>query len=434
MKNRIATCCALAVLVAAVAAAQSSWTAHTGAGEYAFARGDLRRAESEFRAALDIAQGFAPGDRRLETSLENLARLYEHESDFDRAQPLYLLLLAAKENRLGTDSSGLLDTLFAIARVSQPMGDLPTVEDSLARYAAIAASSETTDARKHWQVLQMLSRMQTIQERPEQALEWQRRAGRVIADDPSATTEEWSILLEALAEMELVAGNGPEAERIYLEVAAMRTSEFGAVEYPRIAARGAKAALAAAELETAERLALIALGADPDADAALEATRVLAELSWIRVNRGTDNMAALLAAAAADPELDRASERLAALVEAEADGDPTTLSRLAQVEALRGRPSAAADWQLQLIATLPADSGGAAHARRNLVTLLAAAGRWDEALAENMMVLENLEARLGPSDPRLIPVLAQRVALLEEAGRKRDAKQVRKRLKKMPRQ
>ena len=96
-------------VVALTAGAQDSWTAHTNVGEYAFARGDLERAESEFRAALEIAQRLPAGDRRLETSLQNLARLYEHESDFDRAQPLYQLLLAAKEHRLGTEHPDLLN-------------------------------------------------------------------------------------------------------------------------------------------------------------------------------------------------------------------------------------------------------------------------------------------------------------------------------------
>ena len=94
--------------------AQDSWSAHTRAGEYAFARGDLERAEAEFQAALEIAQQLPAGDRRLETSLENLARLSEHESDFDRAQSLYQLQLAAEEMRVGEEDPVLLDTLLAV--------------------------------------------------------------------------------------------------------------------------------------------------------------------------------------------------------------------------------------------------------------------------------------------------------------------------------
>lgn len=434
MRLQSATILVIAVFVAVTAGAQGSWSSHTNAGEYAFARGNIDRAESEFRAALDIAQGFPPGDRRLETSLENLARLFEHESDFDRAQPLYQLLLVAKETRLGKEDPALLSTLFAVARVSQPMGDLPTVENSLSRYAAIAETSGEADPRKYWQVLQMLARMETIQEKPDQALEWQRRAGKVITDDRGATLEEHVALLESLAEMELVAGNGPAAERVFLEIAELLEEEDEADALPRTMARGAETALAAGELETAERLAMRSTHAYPDAAAELQARTVLAELSWIKVNRGTDDMALLLAAAGENEELVRARDRLRSLIALETNDDLNTLTRLAQVEALRGQPASAADWQTRLLDSLPADSDAAAAARQNLVTLLAAAGRYDEALAENAVVLGNLEAQYGPSDTRLMPVLGQRLELLEGARRKKEAKQVRKRMKKISRQ
>jgi tetratricopeptide (TPR) repeat protein len=433
MKSGTAVALSLILLTAGAAGAQDSWSAHTNAGEYAFARGDIVRAESEFRAALDIAQSFPAGDRRLETSLENLARLYEHESDFDRAQPLYQLLLVAKEIRLGKEDPALLSALFAVARVSQPMGDLPTVENCLSRYAANAEASSDAEPRKYWQVLQMLARMQTIQEKPAQALEWQRRAGRVIADDHGATLEENVDLLESLAEMELVAGNGPLAERVYLEIAELLKEVDEADAFPRTMAQGAETALAAGELETAERLAMRSTHSYPDAAAELQARKVLVELSWIKVNRGTDDMAILLAAAGADEELDRARDRLRSMIALETGDDLTTLSRLAQVEALRGQPASAADWQSQLLETLPADTDAAADARRNLVTLLAAAGQFDEALVENAVILADLERKYGAADSRLMPVLGQRLELLEGARRKKEAKQVRKRMKKLSR-
>ncbi len=148
MRLRSTTILVIAILTAGAAGAQNTWSTHTNAGEYAFARGDLKRAESEFQSALEIAQTLPAGDRRLETSLENLARLYEHESDFNRAQPLYQLLLAATEFRLGTEDPALLGVLFAVARVSQPMGDWPTVEESLKRFAAIAGASGDADPRQ----------------------------------------------------------------------------------------------------------------------------------------------------------------------------------------------------------------------------------------------------------------------------------------------
>jgi tetratricopeptide (TPR) repeat protein len=433
MRLRTAIALTVVVLAAVAAGAQGSWSAHTSAGEYAFARGDLERAESEFRAALEIAQGLPAGDRRLETSLENLARLYEHESDFDRAQPLYQLLLAAKEHRLGSQNPALLNSLYAVARVSQPMGDLPTVENSLERFAAIAEASGEADPRQHWQVLQMLARMQTIQEKPDQAVKWQRLAAEAIADDQGATTEERIHLLIGLAEMELVAENGPAAERIYVAVAELRKEEDEADAFPDTMAEGAETALNAAAFETAERLAMRATHSYPDAKAELKARKVLAELSWIKVNRGTNDMENLLAAAADDEELVRARDRLRALFALEGADERKTVTRLVQVEALRGQPASAADWQFQLLEIVADDTEAAAAARRDLVTLLAAAGRYDEALAENAAVLADLEAQYGPSDKRLAPILRQRMELYESAGNKKQAKKIRKRLKKLSR-
>jgi hypothetical protein len=433
MRLRSAAVFVLAILVAASVAAQGGWTARTNTGEYAFAQGDIRRAEAEFRAALEIAQKFPPGDRRLETSLENLGRLYEHQSDFDRAQPMYQLLVAAREARLGTEHPALLDPLFAVARVSQPTGDLPTVVDSLQRYASIADASGKADPRRHWQALQMLARMQTIQENSDQALGWQRKAAEVIGDDSAATMQERVQVLESLAEMELVAENGPTAERIYVEIAELRKEEDEADAFPDTMAQGAETALAAAEFETAERLAMRALNAYPDAAAEFQARKVLAELSWIKVNRGTDDMENLLAAAADNEELVRARDRLRSLLALEEGDDRETLSRLAQVEALRGQPASAADWQQQLLDLVADDHAASAAARRDLVTLLAAAGRYEEALAENAVVLAELEARYGPSDKRLMPVLGQRLELYESAGNKKQAKKIRKRIKKLSR-
>jgi tetratricopeptide (TPR) repeat protein len=431
MTKKITVLLIIAASIAGSVAAQGGWSAHTNAGEYAFARGDVARARSEFQKALEIAQGFPAGDKRLETSLENLARLYEHQSDFDRAQPMYQLMLAAREARLGVDDPALLDPLFAVARVSQPMGDLPTVEGSLERYATIAGKSGEADPRKHWQVLQMLARMQAIQEKPDEALTWQRQARTVITKDPNATSQERSTVLQSLAEMELVSGNGPEAERVYVEMAEILKEEDEADAFPDTMALGSETALAAGELETAERLAMRSINAHPEEPAEIQARKVLAEIAWIKVNRGTDDMANLLAAAGDSEDLMRARDRLRALAVLQEGVNIETIYRLAQVEALRGNPDSAARWQRQLLESLPPDSDLAEDARRNLVTLLAAAGELDAALAENAELLAQAEARYGDSDQRLMPILGQRLEILEDAKMKKEAKQVRKRMKRI---
>jgi tetratricopeptide (TPR) repeat protein len=415
-------------LASAIATAQGDWSTVTRGAEYAFARGQMAQAESGFKSALEIAQTFPAGDRRLETSLENLGRFYEHQSEFAKAQPLYQLLLAAQEYRVGTDDSELLNTLFIVARVSQPIGDLPTVESSLARYDAIATASDSADARQFWQVLAMLARMEIIQEDEAAALKWQRRAAEVLATDSQATAAERAIQLESLARMELTAGEGPRAEQLFVQIAQLRAEEDEQDAMSQTMAAGAEAAFAAGEFDTAERLALRALNAHPEPDDEMTGRMVLADVSWAKVNRGTDDLEMLLAAASDDEEVLRARDRLRSMVVLEDGTNLENLSRLVQVEALRGQPLEAANWQRQLIG-----SAGAVDPQMqlDLVTLLAAGGKTDEALALNAEVRSSIEAEYGAKDARLVPILGQRLNILIDAGRKKDARKISKQLKKI---
>ena len=110
---------------------------------------------------------------------------------------------------------------------------------------------------------------------------------------------------------------------------------------------------------------------------------------------------------------------------------------MVQVDSLRGVPGEAAKWQRLLLESAVATSGpaspGALEARRDLITLLAAADRTEQALAENDLVLDHLEDSYGEMDPRLIADLEVRLGLLTELGRKKEAKAVRKRIKKLSR-
>jgi len=437
MRNRTVVTFIFILVTAAAVGAQSSWSTHTRAGEYAFAQGNYEHAEGEFQAALQIAQALPPGDLRLETSLENLGRLYEHDSDLDKAQPLYQLMLAVQESRLGLKDPGLLGTLYAVARVSQPMGDLPTTKDSLERYAEIAQTSGMADPRQHWQVLSMLARLEIVTDDTDAALQWQRLSVETMTEDSSATDDERAAQLESLVQMELTAGEGRRAEMALVQLATVRQEEDEADAMARTMAEGSAAAFAAGELETAERLAMRTLNADPEAEAERTARTVLADVSWARVNRGTDDFAILLAAAGDDEEIHRARDRLRSLDVLEAGESRETLRRLAQAEALRGQPGEAARWQRELLVIIDEEEGPASAAalaaRSALVTLLAAAGKYDEALVENAAVLAAMEAQYGTDDPHLLPVLEQRRDVFTAAGQKKQAKKVGKRMKKLAR-
>jgi tetratricopeptide (TPR) repeat protein len=440
MITRVASIFFLIGLTGLSASAQDPWEYRTSAGEYAFASGDHERAEAEFEAALEIAQKLPPGDRRLETSLENLARLYEFQSRLDEAQPLYQLLLVARENRLGADSPQLLDTLVAVARVAVSSGDSPTAGASLLRYLEIAESSRAADPGQHWRALAILARMRTIEEHPEEALQLQRRAVKVLSDDPAADDVERATQLESLAQMELLHGSATEAEALLDQAVELRVHSggFGIVH---TLASAAATALGAGETELADRLAQRALDAAAEkGTTSLAALKVAAAAAWMRIRRG-GSVADLLGAAPDDSDVAEAEQRLKALVEIQQAGSLTdqselaeSWSRLARTAALRGDADEAASWQGRYVDAISATAGTTNEkvllARSDLVSLLAAAGRIDQAAAENTELISDLEQAYGPDDAKLSLPLQRQYDLLSELGRKKEAKAIKKRLRK----
>jgi tetratricopeptide (TPR) repeat protein len=436
MTVRSACIAILICSLAATPAAIDPWEYRTNAGEYAYASGDLVRAESEFRAALELAQAFPPGDRRLERSLDNLARLYDNQQRLDEAQPLYQLLLAAQETRVGRDSPQLLDTHLKIARVSLAAGDSPAAGASLQRYLEIAESSGAADPTQHWVALSMLARMRTLEQRPEEALELQRRAVEVLESDRSATGLERAHELESLAQMELLHGSPDRADDLLTEALELRAEEGESPPADTYTA-AATTAFGVGEFDLAERLAERAVEAAGDPPP-LDALEVLAEVSWTGIGTGA-SPADVLGAGSDSERLRIAATRLEKVAEhpefaatAPVSEQAETCSRLAVVMALLGDADSAASWksrQLETIRSLGADSESALTIGLELVSLLQAAGRLDEAAALNGRLIETLEQTYGADDPRLSLPLQRQYELLSELGRKKEAKAVKKRLR-----
>jgi len=430
MKRRTTVLVAILLLSTLSLLAQDPWEYRTAAGEYAFANEDYEQAEAEFRGALELAQKLSAGDRRLEVSLENLARLYEHEMRRDEAQPMYQLLLAAQEARVGEGDPALLDTLVAVARVSVSAGDSPVAEASLRRYIAIADTSGAADPGQHWRVLSMLARMQTLVEHHEEALQLERRAVEVIADDLGATNLERATELESLAQMELTYGSATRAEQLLTRAVELRAAEGGGAADPL--AKAAATAFGSGELETAERLAEQALaaalaeGANP-----MPATKVLADVSWMQVRRGGE-LVDLVGAGAGDPALNTAQQRLVDLSELQEPVSPDTLARLAKVAALQGDSATAASWQRRYLEKIGSSTNPVSlKARTDLIVLLSLSGSNREAADENATLIRELESTHGTDSPKLIPALQRQQELLTELGEKKQAKAIKKRLRKL---
>jgi len=433
----------LAVLAANWAAAQTTWESRTRTGEYAFAIGETERAEREFKAALAIAQKLPPPDRRLETSLGNLARLYEHGDRLAEALPMYQLQIAAIEARLGSDSPALLEPLLGLGRVAIQTGDVPAADEALERYRALAEKTDAADPEQRWIALAMLARTHTLQDRPDQALAIQREAIAVLDDARGPTDLERANALESLAQMELADGDPEAAEDLLVRAVELRADDDEGGSIAAMLTAAAETAFGAGRLDVADRLAdraeaaVIDEGGDPAA-----VDRLQADIAWMRVRRGTDSLGDLYLGASPGPELDRAYDRLLTVHgQVGPDTDPAVigdnLSRLAQVAALRGEVEDSAHWQRMVVdlaseQTGP-DSPQVMAAQENLIDLFTASDRVDNAVTANAWLIAAQERAWGPDSPRLAPVLERQVELLTEAGLKRDAKKVKKRLKKLNR-
>lgn len=164
---------------------------------------------------------------------------------------------------------------------------------------------------------------------------------------------------------------------------------------------------------------------------------VIADVAWLEVGRTGADPADVLGTATAEPAVADALEQLTGLAEL-LDQSPAAsrgerlvvLERLAVVAALAGDVDAAVRWQRRLADESPEDRLEPDVA---LVDLLEAAGRVDEALAANREVVATLEADRREPDPRLLVPLQVQQRLLEAAGERREARRVKKRIRKLER-
>lgn len=423
--------------------ADTGWGTHTEAGEWAFARGDFEKAEAEFRTALEIAQELPEGDPRLERSLRNLGLFFEHRSRIDEAEPIFFLLLAAQEHRLGLESPALLETLAAVARTAIPSGDLPAALASLGRFVTIADSSGAADEEQLRIVLGMLARIYLIEDRGEEALKAQRRATAMTTDNPGLEAEERSGALESLAQMELRFGD-PEAALIaYDQVAGIRLEADPEADVSPIFAAGARTAVDAGEIETASKLAERALATASDSGAIQAANKVLSDVAWMRVRRGSASVADLAAVEADSGDLLKADTALSALLADQTSslttGDPArieTLSRLVAVAVMQKDIDKAAATQQKLCEAYAASTGpGSAptlQALRAVVDIqLIDPTRVQQGADANAALLTAQESAWGETDPRLLPTLELQYELLRVLKQKKQAKVIKKRIRKL---
>ncbi|NOZ93438.1 MAG: hypothetical protein GXP47_01700 [Acidobacteria bacterium] len=431
----------LTVLVAGSVFAIDPWEYHQRLGERLFAYGRTAQAEAELKKALKIAGAFPPGDRRLEATLEDLGKLYENQERVDKAQAMYSLLLAAVEARAGKDSPELLPPLAAAGRTALAGGDVPTAKEDLNRYAALAAQTGAADLDRYRSVLEMLSRMAAVEGDFDTALARQREAVAQLGKG-TATDEERSVCLESLAQLELAHGSAEAGARILRKVAGLQAADPGLGNPATTLVKGAQAAMTGGDPGVAAGLARAALKAGAAGEEALAARSIAAGAAWRTIGAEGVSPADLLGTRKDDPEVAAVRQCLEELeaIQKERLGpaDPrriTTLGRLSRLAAMEGD----AEGALQYLSEL----GGAASGSNNpslklnvledRAGLLRAAGRTDEAIEANSELIAALESAHGPNDPALLPALRSQEALLRTAKRKKEARKIHKRLRRLER-
>lgn len=430
----------LTILTATAIPAQTNWGGRASAGEWAFSRGQFDRAEEEFRAALEIAQEFPEDDVRLGESLRNLGRLYEHQSLFDRAEPMFLLLLAAEEHRFGPDSPELLDTLVALARVAVPSGDHPVAVDSLERFVTIADAEGIMDDDRLRIVLASLTRIYLIEERGDKAVEAQRRTAAMAVANRGLEPSEQAGALESQAQLEIRFGDPKAAPALIEHAATIRREADPSAIIDVCFLDAARTALAEGKTEIAASLLEAFRTVEPEAGTTMETARLYADVAWATVRRESANLVDLMTVSE-DPETLEAAAKVLTLLDtleqAEAPPDDPahlqTLRRLARVTVMQGDLESATIVQKRLVSLLTSTTGPSSQptrtALRGKIDLLLAQQRNTEAADANATLISALEQAWGDDDPRLLPSLRLQYDLLKEAKRRKEAKVIKKRIK-----
>lgn len=425
--------------------AADTWSEHTRAGEWAFVHGRMDSAETEFRAALKIAQSLSEDDPRLEESLRNLGRLFEHQGELDRAEPLYQLLLAAEEHRLGEDSPEILETLAALARTAIPAGDHPVAMESLRRYLRIASGlDQVPNEDQYCAVLSTLAHMEAINEEGDAAILHQRQATERALSNPGLETSDRVAALENLARFEFRFGDAAKGE-----AAIRRESKLLAGDSEPAAARnvllaGAQTALDQGAWEAAAHLAEAVPAEALSPEEKYQQARIRADALWKSVRLSSSELVALAAAADNTPERQAADAALEELLDLErrdqafGSGIDQTLGSLVRVSLLRGRVDEALKYQEEIIQLRAGKTGKSSTPtiealKDRLELVLLDPSHIDQAVQAGRALIAAEESAFGENSPELLPDLRRQLEILVEAREKREARKLKKRIRKLER-
>jgi len=222
--------CAGAIVFAIASGAvagEAEWSAHTKAAMAAYARGDQLDAARSFAAALNEAQGFAESDRRLASTISNLALLYANQGRHADAEALYARAVTLDEKALGPGHPDLAVTLNNIAGLYRAQGRYAEAEPLYRRSLAIMEKALGPNHTQTGTTLNNLAELYRAQGRNAEAEPLYRRAYAIREKAHGPNHPDVATTLGQLAELYRAEGLYAQAEPLSRRALQIEEQVFG---------------------------------------------------------------------------------------------------------------------------------------------------------------------------------------------------------------
>ena len=224
------------IFTSELALAQTAdWARYTDAGIAATEEHRYAEAEKQFKAAIEEAEKFGPGDTRLATSLSYLAEVYVVQQKYAEAEPLYQRALEIREKAKGPEHHDVLVSLNNLAAVYYVHGKYAEAESFYKRSLSILEKVQGPDSPEVATILNNLAELYRAQGKYAEAEPLYKRLliieeKALGPDDPNVAAS-----LNNLALLYANQGKYSEAEPLYRRALTIQQKAFGA-DHPEVAA------------------------------------------------------------------------------------------------------------------------------------------------------------------------------------------------------
>lgn len=225
---------------------EAAWKSAHDAGWVAFEAGKVEEAEAALVSAAKELRGFAPGDPRIDLTLDHLAWAYLTLGKFDQAEPLAKFALAAREKRHGAASHEAAQSVNTLACLHDARREPAEAEPLYRRCLAIEEKARGADHPNVAAILDNLATVCHAQRKDAEAESAYRRALAIREKAPEAEKANLVPTLINLATLYLDKDEPTKAEPILRRALTIREGAFGPKDRGMVAcleglARAAKA-------------------------------------------------------------------------------------------------------------------------------------------------------------------------------------------------